>query len=201
MTAVGYVWSSGSSVVAFVPGTVTSRAMYTVRCGRCARERQVTSANIRKSATGYCLACSNKEHAVSRKARTAQKRREHAPPEVEDTKTKKCSVCRKEKSLGAFHRHKYSSTGRVAACKTCAEDRRRLHRYGLTPADFARMKQQQQGKCYIPHCLNPATTIDHCHATGKVRKLLCQSHNTALQHTLKAGDFIALAAYLNEHES
>lgn len=54
--------------------------------------------------------------------------------------------------------------------------------YGLTVIQFSQMLEQQNGLCAI--CRNGSNhkklQVDHDHATGKVRALLCNSCNTAL---------------------
>jgi hypothetical protein len=54
--------------------------------------------------------------------------------------------------------------------------------YGLTLADVAIMERTQRGRCWI--CKTPfgvkGFQVDHCHATGKVRGLLCGSCNSGL---------------------
>jgi hypothetical protein len=67
--------------------------------------------------------------------------------------------------------------------KTYEEQRvQRIRAYGITVEDFDRMLEEQNGGCYI--CgqtdANRALSIDHDHATGKVRGLLCSNHNRAL---------------------
>jgi hypothetical protein len=62
--------------------------------------------------------------------------------------------------------------------------------YGLTLDDYDNMLQEQQGLCYLcglPETALKATkdgvknlAVDHCHKTGKVRKLLCTKCNTAI---------------------
>jgi hypothetical protein len=62
-----------------------------------------------------------------------------------------------------------------------------LKKYGLTWADYESMLAAQDGKCAI--CNEPGSggrgiqrllAIDHCHATGRVRGLLCHRCNGAL---------------------
>lgn len=60
-----------------------------------------------------------------------------------------------------------------------------LRRFGLTLADYNRMLAEQNGCCAI--CRNPQADkrtkryhVDHCHATGRVRGLLCSSCNLGL---------------------
>ena len=57
--------------------------------------------------------------------------------------------------------------------------------YGLNHAQVEQMKKDQDYKCYVC-CKHESTlgfkglVVDHDHKTGKVRKLLCNSCNTAL---------------------
>lgn len=57
-----------------------------------------------------------------------------------------------------------------------------LRRYGLTLDDFAQLMREQDGKCAV--CRLPPGkrnfSVDHDHATGRVRGLLCASCNTGL---------------------
>lgn len=65
-------------------------------------------------------------------------------------------------------------------------DRSKQHRrykYGLTPADHARLLADQAGVCAI--CRMPGRTargldVDHDHLTGRVRGLLCHPCNLGL---------------------
>lgn len=62
--------------------------------------------------------------------------------------------------------------------------------FGLSIADYEKMAAAQNNTCAI--CLTPETfvhkakgqvarlAVDHCHATGKIRKLLCAKCNKAL---------------------
>src|SRR5262245_48923614 len=63
---------------------------------------------------------------------------------------------------------------------TAYREKQYTGRYGLTPADYHRMQQQQGGVCAI--CRKPGRrlVIDHCHATKIVRHLLCRKCNTGL---------------------
>ncbi|MGE7153114.1 endonuclease VII domain-containing protein [Methylorubrum rhodesianum] len=64
--------------------------------------------------------------------------------------------------------------------KAAAVDRRkRLRRYGLTEADRAQMETAQGGRCLLCGSDGPLV-IDHCHATGRVRGLLCTPCNNFL---------------------
>lgn len=50
----------------------------------------------------------------------------------------------------------------------------------LTPDEWQRMYEQQNGICAIRGCGRSITATDHNHATGAVRGLLCSGCNTAM---------------------
>lgn len=61
--------------------------------------------------------------------------------------------------------------------------------YGITDADLATMKKEQDNKCYLcgsegfligKNNHSEKLAVDHCHQTGKVRSLLCHNCNRAL---------------------
>lgn len=83
-----------------------------------------------------------------------------------------CITCHKQRSKERYH-SKSIVEHRAAKAKM----------YGLTPEQYLDMLEEQQGKCAI--CNEVPTTkrglaVDHDHATGKVRGLLCTGCNTAL---------------------
>ena len=77
-----------------------------------------------------------------------------------------------------------------------------LKRYGLTEADYERMRKAQAGLCAA--CRQPSTRrlqVDHCHETGRVRGLLCGNCNSVLGHAKDNGDrLMELIHYLQNHE-
>ena len=71
-----------------------------------------------------------------------------------------------------------------------AEFRGRLKTYGITLDDYERMAAEQNGVCAICKQARftkqyPRLCVDHCHATGRVRGLLCSWCNSLIGH---AGD-------------
>lgn len=54
-----------------------------------------------------------------------------------------------------------------------------LKKFNLTKEQYASLIDRQNGCCAICDSKVPLA-VDHCHATGKIRGLLCRSCNTAL---------------------
>jgi hypothetical protein len=96
-----------------------------------------------------------------------------------------CKVCRK-KSLRAYvasrpdyHRAVYDRT------RSKTRERHLIRKYGITLADYEVMLKTQHGKCAI--CKAPESDqfkqvfhVDHCHASGRIRGLLCRGCNHML---------------------
>ena len=85
-----------------------------------------------------------------------------------------------------------------------------LRKFGLSYEDYEQMHKQQKGLCAI--CNNPETfvhsktkelarlAVDHCHLTGKTRKLLCKNCNTGLGSFKDNQDVLLKAMqYLKDH--
>jgi hypothetical protein len=77
----------------------------------------------------------------------------------------------------SHHRNKHKHVGAQRA----AHLRRN---YGITQDEYLRMEASQGGRCAICGTEDKGKWqylhVDHCHATGKVRGLLCVKCNTAL---------------------
>lgn len=56
---------------------------------------------------------------------------------------------------------------------------RNLKKYGLTPEIYHATAAAQNGECAICQC-KAKLAVDHCHASNRVRALLCTQCNTAL---------------------
>jgi hypothetical protein len=74
--------------------------------------------------------------------------------------------------------------------------------YGIQPDDYDKMYAAQAGKCAICRRATGLTrrlSVDHDHATGKVRGLLCRVCNDMLGHARDDIEFFARAMqYLND---
>ncbi len=88
-------------------------------------------------------------------------------------------------------------------------ERHRKYKYGLAPEEFSDLLARQQGCCAI--CRVDITQwsgkrspvhVDHSHATGQVRGLLCRDCNTALGILKDDPDRLRAAAkYIEDHLS
>ena len=115
-----------------------------------------------------------------------------------------CRRCGENKPIDQYYEHKGPRTSegyRRPTCKTCCNkdaklwtknnpdkvkvSRRKARlkvKYGIVPSEYDSMANSQGNKCYIcrkEHTRRPLN-VDHCHSTGKVRKLLCDKCNMAL---------------------
>lgn len=144
----------------------------------------------------YCKACFRVRSTQSYRKRAAEQGRTvRERVEVPDGR-KYCPRCEEIKAIDEFGRNRAEKDGLTAYCKPChtqamRENRIKNHgstrnyhlkrRYGITEDDFERMLAQQGGVCAICRAV-PGTFVDHCHATGQVRGILCFNCNNGLGH-------------------
>jgi len=129
---------------------------------------------------------------------------------------KKCTKCRKEKPLTAFHIDRRTRDGRSCKCKKCKLMHKRAvyHKpggrnahlkrtYGISEEQYEKLVAEQASKCAV--CGRKADVcgrlvVDHDHITGAIRALLCDRCNRAAG---AAGDdpklLQKLAQYLETH--
>ena len=139
-----------------------------------------------------------------------------------NTKTCYNEECPEEnpQPLTNFHKQSTGKLGVRSRCRTChnqamrdyerkrgPEWRRKktLHRYGITPQDYNRMFKEQEGKCAIcqstdsEHPTSELLVVDHCHLTGKVRGLLCNTCNRGIGWMREETDRLLNAAVYLEN--
>lgn len=142
-------------------------------------------------------------------------------PQVPDGK-KRCSRCLEVKELDAFNvvkgrpysycricHHQYRNS-RHDSPKRRDENLRR--NYGITSIEYEVMFSRQRGVCAA--CKQPETAIDpytktakklavdHCHETGQIRELLCETCNKILGYIEKDPQRVAmLQKYLKRHNN
>ena len=130
---------------------------------------------------------------------------------IENEKPKICKKCGQERNsfpLGTNGSGKYYYRPTCTICKNATDKRHRIayyhrtkeihrekyhrtqrkHRlkkkYGLTPERYDEMLENQNNACAICKTPKPITNmpVDHNHATGKIRGILCSACNKALGH-------------------
>lgn len=82
------------------------------------------------------------------------------------------------------------------------------YRYGITQADADLMSVRQNNLCAIckqsPQMTNKRNQklfLDHCHATGKIRGMLCNNCNIAIGHAKESVEILkAMITYLKTHD-
>lgn len=121
---------------------------------------------------------------------------------MEDIKTKVCSKCKEDKPLSEYHKRANRPCGVKSQCKECyknypAKLKRRdnymreydlFKSYKISLEEYEKMLKQQNNCCKICN-INIGTLhnkrkknfcVDHCHSTGKIRGLLCDSCNKGI---------------------
>lgn len=77
-------------------------------------------------------------------------------------------------------------------------------KYNISLEKYDEMFKEQNGKCACcgidQSSLSKALAVDHCHNTGKVRKLLCSNCNLALGNSLENVDVLKnLISYIETY--
>lgn len=114
---------------------------------------------------------------------------------------KKCSKCHLEKELSEFHKRTNRPCGVRSICKECYKEYPKnkkarngydreydlMKSYKITPDKFSEILKLQNNCCAICGKNQDMLVghkkylcVDHCHVSGKVRGLLCDSCNRAL---------------------
>lgn len=141
----------------------------------------------------YCRAHARLRVRESKTRRLGPPRSRHALGRVVPDGSKWCPDCDTVKPLEDFPRTRASKSGRHSYCKPCHNSRGRAtlenvggsrtyhlkRRYGITSLEADAMLAQQNGLCAICGAA-PAVHVDHDHATGQVRALLCFNCNGGL---------------------
>lgn len=133
-----------------------------------------------------------------------------------------CKRCGIEKPLSEYYKTSDRKSGHKTICKDCikadplTEERKAKMRaygkdyhlktqYNMTREDHNKLLVAQNHKCAIcgideKEAVKQKLYVDHCHATGKVRELLCHSCNAGLGLFRDSIPVLAKAiAYLDKH--
>ena len=106
----------------------------------------------------------------------------------ERMRTKTCRACGMDLPIEEFYLStRGRSVGYRSQCATCVIERQKIRnlmsKYGLTPERFEQMVADQGGVCAIcdePPAQGSSLYVDHDHATGDVRGLLCRQCNAGI---------------------
>ena len=134
-----------------------------------------------------------------------------------------CRECGTHGPPEKFAKHVGSPGGRQRLCKKCdsarskkwaqenpekRRDTKLIYEFNISHKEYISMLAKQSNVCAI--CQQPETVklrgilkrlaVDHCHATGKIRGLLCQGCNTSLGNFNDDVSLLERAiAYLKSH--
>ena len=133
-----------------------------------------------------------------------------------------CKRCGVEKPLTEYYKTSDRKSGHKTICKECikaeplTEERKQKMReygrdyhlktqYNMTREEHNKMLASQNHKCAIcgideKEAVKQKLYVDHCHATGNIRELLCHSCNAALGLMKDSIQTLTKAiAYLDKH--
>lgn len=193
------------------------------QCPDCGEIKPLSDYHRNRSSTtghqGYCKPCWRIRSAQGVLARAA--RREGDPNRVLPLK-KTCYKCSMVKASSEFPKNRAMRDGLASWCKECwnayyaeregnPEGRMRQRgrhlqrRYGLTIEEYDSLLASQGGKCAICGAVRAEDqrffAVDHCHATGEVRGILCTTCNVTLGRIENAGGLPAFENYLGQESS
>lgn len=190
-------------------------------CSKCKLEKSHSEFSIRSGAKdglqGYCKECqllSNSERGLKRRGL-----------KFDGALEQLCRTCGLSKSPSEFCKCSQGKFGRHSMCKKCQAKRASQYRqdqiaknpdwdreshykkdYGLTLNQYNELCLAQNDQCAICGTNTPGGRgrfhVDHDHATGLVRKLLCHHYNVGLGHFKDDPALLeAAAAYLRSYQS
>lgn len=108
-----------------------------------------------------------------------------------DAEGRTCMECLEYKTYSEFHKN-------YTCCKSCKRGRMQRLKHGVVPEAYAALLKLARGGCEA--CGNSnrdGLCVDHCHATDRIRGILCFHCNLGLGHFRDNPDIIRAAiAYL-----
>jgi hypothetical protein len=163
-------------------------------CGELRPASEFTRDRARKDGLSfYCKIHARRRLLQAKDARRGRPLSRHPRETPVPVGSKWCPDCATVKPLDDFVRNAGQSQGRGPYCKPCHNARGRAskekvggsrtyhlkRRYGITAQEADVMLAEQGGLCAICKTA-PAAHVDHDHATGRVRALLCFNCNGGL---------------------
>lgn len=176
------------------------------RCNRC-----LSSDGPFGDRQHICSACRRHASSAKRAERTLE-RRNLMPPVTcsdcgslftEDRRSTRCPPCREANRREMRRRNSVASRGTDPSQR----GRQVKSRYGLSPEELGSLLEFQGERCAI--CGRTADeagcsvlSVDHCHATGCIRGLLCRACNSGIGQLGDSAKVVKLAfEYLDRSES
>lgn len=99
----------------------------------------------------------------------------------------RCRTCRSWLPKTDFTLDRSRRSLRQSACRDCMTLVSAASRYGIARPVLERMHEEQRGECAICKRSSRRLVLDHCHASGRVRGLLCDRCNVGLGHIERTG--------------
>src|SRR5271166_1321885 len=120
-------------------------------------------------------------------------------------KEKWCPACEQWLALAVFGSNRATPSGKSSYCLSCTAKKQPEYRtpgyqrewlYGISEEEYQRRLQEQDYRCLICR-KKKRLCVDHDHATGEIRGLLCITCNALLGHFEKNPDLLqAVLRYL-----
>lgn len=145
-------------------------------CSRCRAEKPVASFHRNRSKrdglSSLCKSCdSARQRQYAARTVAARRARDEADPQAATARRRGYYENRRDRALEeAREAHRAEPLAYIK------------RRYGITPEQYEAMYADQRGTCAIRGVHADRLLIDHDHASGAVRGLLCKSCNFALGH-------------------
>jgi hypothetical protein len=166
----------------------------------CTRCRETKPRDEFYSHGRYCKACSRAYYWANRDAALAQAKKLYRANREARLE------CQREYRLKNRERFAQKDRAYYLRNQERIEDYRRFRKYGVTREQYDAMRAAQGGGCAI--CGSPAPGrgktklhVDHDHATGQVRGLLCGDCNTAIGSFRESvARLLSAAEYLRKHK-
>jgi hypothetical protein len=152
----------------------------------------------------YCRACTAARNAATYRRKRARLGKTVRERPVVPPGHKFCPSCGEVRPHAQWHRQSSSSDGFTSYCKPCRKTKGRVDHlrrtFGLTPEELADRVAAQGDRCAI--CRGrPPRHIDHDHASGNVRGVLCGPCNMGLGQFQDKPELLRAAArYLARHQ-
>jgi hypothetical protein len=168
-----------------------------------------TQANGLLGFKAECKECS-KERSRSRrnadpaKARLASRRYYQRHREQEKRKRREYYKANRDKERAAYKVYYQKNASRIAMQRQSQHSKDLFRagelrrRYGMTISEFTSLSKRQGGRCAICKKTPRRLVVDHCHASQKVRGLLCDECNRGLGYFYDNQQaLVAAVEYLN----